>query len=353
MAFQPTLLLILRPVARRPWLGVVAAATLATTAAPLEAQYPLEPSPVLSLGRLSREVDLGGYLSVREVVRNDSSTFAINRARVTVQTAPLPYLALRLQGDLSAVGRTASDSSVPAFVLTDAYAQLVPPDADGALAELRPAIVLGQFKTPFSLEYLTSFSLLRTANRSLVVDRVSPRRDLGVLAQISPAPVLTVAGAVVNGSGPNVTRNPDGRQLVLGRLTLQPLPDLAVAGKVANESGDHRWGYDARWVVGRLILGGEWLRRTRDADAAGAGPVDVRGGYVLAAYGVRSWLQPVVKWERLTDQTVATRATWTTYGVNLLSPGESLRVQVNWIEKSERPVELDDDELIVQVIGIY
>ena len=349
MSSRPTLLRRRRSVAH-VW-GCATAVTVLAAAAPLGAQYPLAPSPVLDMSRLSNDIRISGYLSVREALRNDSSTFSVNRARVTVQTAPVPFLAVRLQGDLSAIGRIGSDSSVPGFSLTDAYAQLVPPQRGGALAALKPAFIVGQFKTPFSLEYNTSFSLMRTANRSLIVDRHSPRRDLGVLAQVSVSRWARLMGAVVNGGGANVTRNVDGRELVLGRLTLLPLPDLAISGKLSNEGGDHRWGYDARWIVAdRLVVEGEWLRRTRPVGTT----IDARGGYGLAAFKVLPWLEPVVKWERLTEgTTVEARTTWTTVGVNLLSRGEALRVQVNWINRSERPIELDDDELNVQVIGIY
>ncbi len=80
---------------------------------------------------------------------------------MTAQVAPRPFAALRLQADFSATGRTSGDT-VPATLLTDAYVEFAPPTA----GTVRPALVVGQFKTPFSLEFLTPFSLLQTANRS-------------------------------------------------------------------------------------------------------------------------------------------------------------------------------------------
>jgi len=70
------------------------------------------------------------------------------------------------------------------------------------------------------------------------------------------------------------------------------------------------------------------------------------------------WLQPVVKWERLHETLTTTstvrdlRLTWITYGINLLAPQERLRLQLNWIARTERPVERSD-ELVAQLQAIF
>ena len=148
------------------------------------AQYPLAPSPVLDPGAFSREVNLSGYLSVRETIRRDSSTFAVNRARITLQVLPATFVMLRLQSDYAALGRTVGDT-VPGFVITDAYVQLSAPNSWRVPAGFRPTLIVGQFRTPFSLEYLTSFSLLQTADRSQVVNTIATRRDIGVMAHLA------------------------------------------------------------------------------------------------------------------------------------------------------------------------
>ena len=317
--------------------------------------YPLAPSPVLPTGALTRNPSFSGYVSVRETIREDTATFVVNRARLTVQERPLPYVAVRVQADFSAVGRTSHDT-VPAISLTDAYIQLSPHDtASGATGVLHPAFIAGQFRTPFSLEYLTPFSLLRTANRSQAVDRLSTRRDLGVLGQVRLARVATITGAVVNGEGPNRTSNSDGRQMAVGRLTLFPTARLAVAAKWLGQGGDHRWGYDARWLGARLLAEGEVIVR---AVSGGTAAADSRGGYVLVAYTPLTWLQPVVKWERLretsstTPATPESRLTWTTYGINFLAPQERLRLQLDWIDRAERPATAPG-ELVAQVLAVF
>ena len=332
---------------------------LAAAFAPVQAQYPVAPSPALTLGSMTREPRVSGYLSVRETFRSDTLTFTINRARLGVQALPAPFVAVRLQADFSAVGRTTGTSgdTIPALQITDAFIQLALPDSASRIALLlRPALLIGQLRTPFGLEALTSFSTVITANRSLASDRLSTRRDRGVLAHLRFPRLVTIATAVVDGEGTNRTSNPDGRQMVLGRLTLLPMPTLSVSGKWAGQGGDHRWGYDARWVHGPAVVEGEVIEREGPTNATTR--TDARAGYVLAAYRILPWLQPVVKWEQYheTLSTLGTssnsRLTHTTFGVNFLAPQDRVRIQLNWIDRSEHPVSRKG-ELVAQVQAIF
>ena len=311
-------------------------------AAAAEAQYPVNPTPLISTGSLTREPRFSGYISVRETIRDDTSTFIINRARMTVLALPASFVALKLQGDFSALGRLSGDT-VPAVMLIEAYVQLAPTDTANRIVQLfRPALLIGQFRTPFALDYLTSFGTVITANRSLGADRLSPRRDRGFYAYVRFPQYATLSAAIVDGEGPSRVTNPDGKQLALGRLTLLPVPTLSVSGKWAGQGSDHRWGYDARWLPGNAIIEGEVLEREGPTNATTE--TDARTRYVMAAYRVRPWLQPVVKWERLNETlTTATtstssRVTWTTIGVNLIAPADRFRAQLNWIDRAERPV---------------
>jgi hypothetical protein len=324
------------------------------------AQYALAPTPVLDLHALTPELRLSGYVSVRGTERRDTVTVIVNRARVTAVAKPAPYAAVRVQVDFTSVGRTTgtTNDTVPAIALTDAFLQLVLPEkpSGGGIAALHPALIVGQFRTPFSLEFLTSFALLQTANRSAVLDRISPRRDIGALAQLVNTRRLIVQTAVVNGEGSNRLANLDGRDMALGRVTLLPIEHLAFAGKYLAQGSEHGWGGDGRWVARGAIVEGEYLARR--------GPftpttfIDSNGGYLLASYKVRPWLQPVVKWEKLHDirRTGATtsnsRLTWTTVGLNLLAPSERVRFQLNGIIKSEHPVAAAN-EIQAQMIAIF
>lgn len=341
------------------------------------ARYPLAPSPVLDTRQLGTAPSFSGYLSVRETRRHDSTSFSLNRARLAVMAAPRPYLAVRVQAELSAAGRVARDSTVPSTVLTDAYVQLgAATRASGAAGvdsagrgarlanALAPVLLAGQFRVPFSLEYLTSFSLLKTANRSGVVDRLSPRRDIGVMAQARVTRFATVAGAVVAGEGANATRNPDNSEMVAGRLTLRPARALAVAVKWAGQGPDHLWGYDARWLQGRATVEGEALHRTGRRPGATAAPAPTPryaagGGYLLAAYKVTPWLEPVAKWERFSeDATVGERETAFTAGATAHAGDERVRFQLNLVSRHTRASaagapRVHANELIAQLIASY
>ncbi|OLD19993.1 MAG: hypothetical protein AUJ01_04955 [Acidobacteria bacterium 13_1_40CM_3_65_5] len=320
------------------------------------AQYPLAPSPVLDMKSLTRELRLSGYVSVRQTLRRDTLTFIVNRARLTAQVLPASFAALRVQVDFTATGQARADT-IPAIVLTDAYIQLVPPAAGGAATRaLRPALIIGQFRTPFALEFLTPFSLLPTANRSQPIDRHTTRRDIGVLAQLAVDHTGTFTGALVNGEGSNRLTNPDGKEMAIARVTVFPFARLAVAAKYLGQERDHRWGYDLRWMDHGSLVEGEFLARRGPFTSTTT--VDARGGYLLASYRVRPWLQPVLKWEHLRDRrttgaTISTNSlTYTTVGINVLSSGETIRLLVDGIYKAE-PGVFTGEELEVQLIAIF
>jgi hypothetical protein len=336
---------------------VIALALIVQVAAAPLPPYPLAPSPVLDLHSLSHELRLGGYVSVRQTLRRDTLTAVVNRARLTAQVLPAPFAALRVQVDFTATGLSRADT-VPAILLTDAFIQLVPPatlSAHGPHA-LRPALIVGQFRTPFSLEFLTPFSLMQTANRSQPIDRHTTRRDIGVLGQLAVGQAVTVTGALVNGEGSNRLTNPDGREMAIGRLTVFPLARLAVSAKYLGQGIDHRWGYDARWIDHGVTMEGEYLARRGPFN--GTTTVDARGGYVLASYRVRPWLQPVAKWEQLRDtrttgaSSTTTSLTYTTAGLNLLSRGESIRLLLDAVYKSE-PAVFTGTEFEAQLVAIF
>jgi phosphate-selective porin len=303
---------------------------------------------VLDVSPMERGPALSGYVAVRATRRSDSTTFAIARARVTFQMRPLPYAAVRVQGEFA---NRLRDTSTAAFALTDAYLQLTPADSGSLTRVFQPALLVGQFRTPFSLEYLTSFSVLRTPDRAHPTDTITTRRDIGLLGQLGFGRWIRMTGAVVNGSGSNNSRNPDNRELVTGRLTLLPWPALGLSGKWEGEGDDHRWGYDGRWVWKRAIVEGEALRRRR---TSGAGTDELSGGYALAAYRVLPWLQPAAKWERLRHRSGAdTGGTWTTLGTSIMSGKETLRLQLAWTRAHLHPEERTTNEIIGQLIAIF
>ena len=335
------------------WIVVL---TLTFSGATAHAQTAVNPTPVLSTASWAREPRLSGYISVRETIRGDTATFILHRARMTAQALPAPFAAVRLQADFAALGRTSGDT-VPAALITDAYVQLMLTDTASRIVQLfRPALLIGQFKTPFSLEYLTSSSAVITANRSLGADRLATRRDRGFYGFVRFPRYATLSAAVVDGEGSNRVTNPDGRQMAVGRLTVLPVTTLSISGKWAGQGSDHRWGYDARWMPGSAVLEGEVIEREGPTNSTTR--TDAQARYVMAAYRIRPWLQPVAKWERLSETlttattSTSTRLSWTTVGVNLLAPDDRFRAQFNWIDRSDRPVGVRN-EFIAQFQALF
>lgn len=342
-----------RAAARAGGLAALAAALLLLAPAAARAQdYPVAPSAVLDMSDVGTRPEFSGYVSARQLRHGDTTSFLVNRARLTLMLRPAPGVGVRVQTDFTARGHADGDSSVAAFSLTDAWISLAPPDSTTAIARaLHPTVLVGQFRTPYSLEFLTSYTTVRTADRAMVVDSIATRRDIGAYARIVPVRWLHVDGAVVNGEGSNHIENTDGREMYFGRVVLLPLPGLAVAGKWGGQAGDHLWGYDARWVAGPALLEGEVLQR-----AVGFAPTrDTRsGGYLLAAVKLRPWLQPVAQWQQYREEGAATaNATLSTVGVNLLSPGESLRLLVDWTHRVEQPTARASNELVAQVMAVF
>ena len=329
--------------------------------------YVLTPSPVISMRLFPRTPALSGYVSVRMTHTDGATGFLLNRGRLTVHVGPKPFFGIKIQGDLSGAqtGKLRADSTVAGFTLTDAYVELVSPPQwvkpGSLLTQLHPAVVLGQFKTPYSLEYLTSFAALKTADRSQVVDRLSQKRDIGAMAQVGWGRFATLAGAVVNGEGPNATSNADNRQMLMSRLTITPIPILELSAKIANEGADHAWGYDGRVLWRGLTVEGEGLYRKRPT--SGTTFLDAGGGYALVAYRIFPWLEPVYKYDRYWDTrttttgatttAAATHSTWNVFGVNLLSSPEWLRLQLDWERRNVEPTPGRTNVYVAQLIAIF
>jgi hypothetical protein len=314
------------------------------------AQYPLRPSPVIDPSTVTASPSIGGFLIARHTQHRDSATSVIRNARIGLRARPRPFVVVKVQGDLASAGRLSSDSSVAAFELTDAFLEFAPTDTT-RWRTIRPTLMAGQFKQPFSLEYLTPDERLLTPDRSLAVDRISPRRDIGAMGQLDLGARATLQAAVANGEGPNARANPDGHELYTARLTVVALPGLALGGKIGAESSDHMWGYDARWIGGPAVIEGEYLHRRRGAEGAAAS--DAGGGYLMARYRVASWLQPVLKWERF-EQTAPTvqRSTWLTAGANVATPSETVRAQLMLQHRDESHAR-GLTQLLAQLVVVY
>jgi hypothetical protein len=83
------------------------------------------------------------------------------------------------------------------------------------------------------------------------------------------------------------------------------------------------------------------------------------GGYVLAAYKLRPWLEPVAKWERLrVELPGGARETAVTAGATAHAPDDRIRFQVDLVERrlsttgSGAPSRRAR-ELVAQLVAMY
>jgi hypothetical protein len=251
--------------------------------------------------------------------RETGLTGSINRARLAVGGNVLETVTWRLQGEF----RTGSVGTGRASVsLQDAYIRCAPK---------LWAFEIGQFKTPFTLEFITSLADIETADRSTVVDSLAPKRDIGMMAEYLPGRVHLWAG-LFNGEGQNVTSNADSSALGVGRVALSIVPQLSVAVNGARYFGDStRYGADAAYEGSRVTIKGEYIGQNRDRSPL----PDDWGWYGLTAvYLIRS-TQAVVKYEEFARPGVAPAVknrAWTA-GVNLYPGTRNLRLTFDYVSR--------------------
>ena len=236
--------------------------------------------------------------------------------------------------------RTATES---AATLSPAAPATGPPAATARTAggvSLREAIIrwsknpvalqAGQFKSPFSREYLMPVPALETADFSAVVDSLAPKYEIGAMAEYV-VPWFGLYAGAFNGEGQNAGLNRDSTVLAVARMSVRPLAQVTIAGHVARYSADStRYGADlslehAGWLARGEVLGQRKRGRGRD---------DL-GWYVLGAFRLRAWLQLVAKREDFQRPAIgeARRISATTGGANIELPGGRTRLLAHLVSR--------------------
>lgn len=272
-------------------------------------------------GAAPSPVKLSGYVQARETYQKGIGlNGSINRARLAASGSATGNITWRVQGEF----RTGNVGTGRASVsLQDAYVRWA---ANGV------GVQVGQFKTPFTREFITSLTEVETADRSTVVDSLAPKRDIGAMVDYTLGGRATVNVGVFNGEGQNVTANADSSALGIARLAVRPVPYLVLGTNVARYFQDStRYGVDASLESPWVILRAEYVGQHRDQATR-----DDTGWYALAAAPVRPWLQPVLKYEWFNRPGVALDAqknrAWTA-GVNLFPWGKATRITLEYLSR--------------------
>ena len=168
----------------------------------------------------------------------------------------------------------------------------------------------GQFKVPYSRQYMTSVGKLGFADRSIVSGGLAVGRDIGVMAHKNLTPmdddfVLEYAAGIWNGDGTNVGGNDNNWVAYGGRLGAYPMgmvdysegdfdatqdPMFGLAGSyfaANNRSGGTdvdvtAWGVDGVFVWNGLYFTAEYL--SNRIKPMGEGSYNTDGWFVQAGF---------------------------------------------------------------------
>jgi phosphate-selective porin len=166
---------------------------------------------------------------------------------------------------------------------------------------------VGQYRVPYSYEYLTSAAALDFVNRSQVASTLSPKRQIGVTLRSNFTSELNLAAGIYNGNGTNTT-NDNNFFMYVARLAYAPkLTDgkLTVGASAAyskDESEGGRlnrlmFGGDIRFENQYIILSSEFSQQELE------NPKDItdkdNGYHVTAGYKINKYLQVLGRYDVL------------------------------------------------------
>jgi phosphate-selective porin len=305
---------------------------------------------------------------------SDNDRFYLRRARLNASGRFLEELDFRLEMDLA--GSLSNTSGLRAQ-MTDGYITWNRYPA----ANVR----VGQFKTPFGFEQLYGDPKLITIERSLVNDRLTESRQLGVQVggDLFEKRMAYAVGAF-NGNGVNNNANDNNAFLEAGRISVIPwqgtvagspatwsvagngysskdtglaLSDLGLDSTPATPDKDglftgrrNAYGVDSQLVSGPFELWGEYLNVRFEPDSKVPRPrFNANGWYAQASYyAVPKRLQIVVKYETFdpNDQKDADDTRTTTLGLNYYIKGHDLKVMINYL-RTGAPAPLDTQNKVI------
>ena len=301
--------------------------------------------------------------------------FRLRRARITLTGEFAEQFDFKVEGDyeqsdgLSTATRT-DFSGTDIFINWHQY-----PEAN---------IRVGQFKSPFGLEWLSADTAIFTIERSLPTGALTQERQVGAMIWGKPLTnilpdhkeLVTYYAGIFNGNNRNVNNNDNNEFMYMGRLELLPFSgklmgqdaSLKLGGDYffsrdqtgttispytnlrVNADGSltpyvltdpaerNAWSFDAWLNIGRFDLIGEYLaERVRPRTAPGVAPTftefEANGFYVQGSYFlVPNKLQAVVKWEHLNPGQVGNDGIQSiTGGLNYLIHGQGLQLMLNYV----------------------
>jgi phosphate-selective porin OprO and OprP len=227
---------------------------------------------------------------------------------------------------------------------------------------------LGQFKTPFGYEQITSDTKIYTIERSLPNDRLTIGRQIGAMMFGDLAEKrLSYGVGIYNGTGTNTSIGDNQHSLAVGRVAGVLLDTTSGVNKVKLTAGanyfgtmdkanptlgttftGHKYGsgLDAQLVFGPAEIQAEWLQNELHPVTGAA--TEATGWALLGAYSLTPKWQGVVRYETF-DSNTATGNTTTevwTLGINYLIKGDDLKLSLNYLSGQQPDPTPQGDRLI-------
>ena len=254
---------------------------------------------------------VGGYIQAREIAQERVGlTTVLNRVRLSIDGSLPARFTYRALVEL----QTSAGARSPATVsLREATVKWNPAPF---------ALTAGEFKTPFTREYLIPVPALELADLATVVDSLAPKYDMGVMGEYALGAVATVAAGVFNGEGANAIANRDSMMMIVARVTARPIPQLGVGASAARDGADSlRWGVDLSAQHDGGVVRGEYATRHVRGRARAE---DDFGWYVFEGFRVTPRVQLIARQEdfQRPARGTASRVRGSACGTNIeIAPG--------------------------------
>jgi len=325
------------------WRGILLLAGLTaaapwTTAAADTADSSLVPVPAATAPAGTSMPRVGGYIQAREVAQEQVGVTAVlNRARFSIDGALPSSFTYRALVEMEASAGARSPATVS---LREAIARW---------ARAPFAVTAGEFKTPFTREYLIPVPALELADLATVVDSLAPKYDVGVMGDYALGALATFSLGVFNGEGANATANRDSTVMWVGRITARPISQLGLGGSVTRDGADSlRWGVDASAQEYGGVVRAEYATRHRRGRDRGQ---DDFGWYVFESFRVTPRIQLVARQEdfQRPARGPAKRLRGSAYGVNLDIAPSKVRLLVEFARRISGLAQTRGDAFLAQL----
>ena len=281
---------------------------------------------------------LGGYIQAREIAQEHVGVTAVlNRARFSIDGALPSKFSYRALVEMEASAGARSPATVS---LREAIGRWTPAPF---------TVTVGEFKTPFTREYLIPVPALEVADLATVIDSLAPKYDVGVSLDYALGAMATFTAGVFNGEGANATANRDSNVMWVGRVAARPFSQLGLGGSVTRDGNDSlRWSIDASAQQFGGVVRAEYVTRHKRGRDRG---LDDFGWYVLETFRATPRVQLVARQEdfQRPARGISKRLRGLAYGVNYEIAPNKVRLLAEFVRRISGQKQTHSDAFLAQL----